>query len=79
MGRSKDIAPIYHAAAVTKSDTATFSTTRNVYVGVTGDVTVTMATGSIVTFPNVPVGTHLWQVNQIRSTGTTASGFVLGY
>ena len=50
---------------------------RAIYVGVTGDVKVTMAQGNEVTFQGVVGGTVLpIQVNQVHATGTNATGIV---
>lgn len=67
---------ISHAAAVTKSDATVFSPPAvGLYVGGTGDVTVRMAGGqNNITFSAVPAGTFLpVSVDQVRSTGTTAT------
>lgn len=66
MGRSSDTAAAYNAVAVTKSDATIIPTTRALYVGVTGDVVVTMAAGTTpVTFKAVPVGVLPIQVTQV--------------
>lgn len=63
---------------VTKSDSTVFAyPTRGLYIGGTGDVTVSFgatAGYAIVTFSAVPTGTFLpIAVSQVRSTGTTAT------
>ena len=52
---------------------------RSLYVGVTGDIKVTMANGDVVTFTNVAVGVLPVSVKQVWSTGTTATGLVALY
>ncbi len=65
------------ALAVTPSDTATIRHTRGVYVGVTGDLAVTMLEGNSVTFVAVPAGALLpIRVSQVLATGTTATSIV---
>ena len=74
------IAPSDNAQAVTKSDTDTFPPTKAVYVGATGDVTVTMQGGMQAEFESVPAGTILpIRCTQILSTGTEASKFTILY
>jgi hypothetical protein len=64
------------AVAVTKSDATTLLPTRALYIGVTGNLTVTMyGDGAIVEFLNVPVGIFPIQVTQVRAA-TTASSIV---
>ena len=66
-------------AAITPSDSVVIQTTRSIYVGVTGNLTLTMLSGNVVTFPNVPVGIFPAQATKIMATGTTASGIVAMY
>jgi hypothetical protein len=66
MGRFSDLAPFWNAVAVTKSDATIIPTTRGLYVGVTGDVVVTMAAGSTpITFKACPVGVLDISVTQV--------------
>lgn len=66
MGRSTDIAAAFNAVAVTKSDATIIPTTRSLYIGVSGDVVVTMASGATpVTFKAAPVGVLPVQVTQV--------------
>lgn len=59
-GRSTDISGAYDARTVTAGASALANgTTRALYVGTGGDVTVTMAAGTSVTFADVPAGTIL--------------------
>lgn len=68
-------APYAHAVGVTKSDSTTFSPPfREIYVGGTGDVTITTLDGTTVLFSAVPAGTRIpIRGDQIKSTGTTAT------
>ena len=74
--------PAEYAAAVTLSDSTVLTPTpRALYIGVGGDVVVTMAAdGSDVTFENVPTGTKLpVRVSKVKATNTTASSIVALY
>jgi len=72
--------PAHGAVAVTKSDSTVLPTTRGIYVGVTGDVAVTMAgNGAVVTFKAVPVGILAIQVTKVMSTNTTATDMLALY
>ena len=74
--------PAEYAAAVTLSDSTVLTPTpRALYIGVGGDVVVTMAAdGTDVTFKNVPTGTKLpVRVSKVKSTNTTASSIVALY
>jgi hypothetical protein len=80
----KDItAPAYRAFAVTKSDTTTFdgvgsneTPPRSLYVGGAGDVVVTMFSGDLVTFADVPAGTILPVCVKKVMDATTATDIV---
>lgn len=79
-GRSKDTASAIHATAVTKSDATILPCTRGLYIGTTGDVAVTMASGATsIVFTAVPVGLLPVQVTKVLSTGTTASNILALY
>jgi hypothetical protein len=67
------------AVSITPSDTATFDVTRGLYIGTTGNVAVKMKNGVTITFTNVPVGVLPVRVQQVLSTGTTASGIIALY
>ena len=78
----------HDAVAVTKSDATVIPTTRALYVGATGNIAVRMADrsptlggdGTTVIFNSVPAGFVLpIQVDQVLSTGTTASSIVALY
>jgi hypothetical protein len=73
--------PATGATAANNSDTVflTNGTCRSLYVGVTGDIKVTMANGDVATFTNVAVGIFPISVKQVWSTGTTATGLIALY
>lgn len=78
-GRSTDISSGYGAVAVTKSDATVLPTTRALYIGVTGDVVVTMANGNTpITFKAVPVGILPIQVTKVLAA-TAATDIVALY
>ena len=70
--------PATYAGDVVPNDTVPLSVvTRAVYVGQTGDVSVEMQSGQIVTFQNVQGGSILAiRTLKVRATGTTATGVV---
>ena len=78
-GHSIDTASAHDARAVTPDDTTVIPTCRALYVGTTGNIAVTMASGDSVTFNSVAVGILPVQVTQVKSTGTTASNIVALY
>lgn len=60
-------------AAAVVTDTA-IAVTRALYIGVTGDLTVTMAQDGVsCTFANVPVGIFPVQVIEVSSSSTASS------
>lgn len=67
------------AQTFTASDTANILVPQNIglYVGGTGDIKVTTAAGSIVTFKSVPVGPFYIKLAQVFATGTTATNLLL--
>jgi hypothetical protein len=68
------------AVAVTASDATIIPVTRSLYIGTSGTVVVRMAGDGVnATFTNVPVGVFPVQVDQVLSTGTTASGILALY
>ena len=77
-GRSKDIASSYHYIAVTPSDSTLLqSTTRGLYIGVAGDVSVQSPTGdAAIVFKNVPIGILPIQTTRVNSSLTTATNIV---
>ncbi len=67
----------FDAAAITLSDSTELAPTRSLFIGVGGNLKVTTAYGTDVTFQNVVAGSILpIQVIKVWSTGTTASGIV---
>ena len=69
--------PSYDAAAVTPSDSTDLTvTSRAIYVGTGGDLRVTAASGSVVTFVNVPEGLLPMRVSRVHASGTTAADIV---
>lgn len=71
--------PMYpgDAAAVTTSDTVNLATPSVIWVGGAGNVKVTTAQGSDVTFTGVLAGAILpVQVLRVWATGTTATNMV---
>lgn len=69
--------PAIDGIAVIPSNTVVIPTTRALYVGSTGNVTVRFKGGSVVTFVAVPAGQYLvLQVDQVRATGTSAGSIV---
>ena len=73
--------PATGAAAANLHDSSplTNGVCRSLYVGVTGDIKVTMANGDAVTLTNVSVGVVPVSVKQVWLTGTTATGIVALY
>ena len=78
-GRSKDVASAFHAVAITPSDSTVIPATRGLWVGVAGNVVVRMASGASVTFTGVPIGILPIQVDQVKSTSTTATTMLALY
>lgn len=70
----------YNAIAVTPNDATNLAVTRGLYVGTGGNVKVTMAYKSVVTFTNVPDGSILpVQVTRVWADLTTASDIIALY
>lgn len=70
--------PAPGAFAVTPHDTTEFSEpARSLYVGVTGNVTILMKSGEVVTFVAVPAGFILPVVAyRVNATATTATNII---
>lgn len=69
--------PAFNAAEITPDDLGDLSTTsRAIYIGTGGDLHVTTAGGSDVTFRNVAAGFLPVRVRRIHATATTASDIV---
>lgn len=73
------IVAAHGAVAVTPNDSTDLQVTRALYVGVTGNLNVTMADGQTLVFSNVPVGIFPIQVQKVLSTSTTASSIIALY
>jgi hypothetical protein len=70
----------FEAAAVTLSDSTELAPTRSLYIGAGGNLKVTTAYGTDVTFSNVVAGSILpIQVTKVWSTGTTAANVIALY
>jgi len=68
--------PAHHAVAVVRSDTADLPAASTfIYVGVSGNLKVTMLGGEILTLGNVPVGWHPIRVTRMW-TSTTATNII---
>ena len=66
-----------NVASVTPNDSTDISYDACLYIGTGGDVKLTAADGTTVTFSNVPSGTFMpVAARRIWSTGTTASDIV---
>ena len=64
----------YDAAAVTLSDSTELAPTRALYIGGAGNLKVTMAYGTEVTFSGLSAGSILpIQVTKVWATGSTAT------
>lgn len=70
--------PATHGFYVTPSDAGALSeTSRALYVGTTGALALTFASGASVVFPNVAGGVVLpLRVTHVLETGTTATGII---
>jgi hypothetical protein len=70
----------FNATAITLSDSTVLETTRALYIGVGGNLTVTMAYGNDVTFVGLAAGTILpIQVTKCLATGSTAASILALY
>ncbi|WP_342045905.1 spike base protein, RCAP_Rcc01079 family [Bacillus sp. OTU530] len=70
------------AAAVTPNDAADLAKipTKGIYIGVTGDVKVTLSSGNTVTFTALASGTiHPIAVKRVWAIGTTATNILAVY
>lgn len=85
MGKLTNYSPTFpmfpgDADAITPSDSVNLPTPSVVYVGVSGNVRITTAQGTTVTFANVASGTIVpVQALRVWSTGTTATSLVRIY
>jgi len=72
--------PLTDAIQITPSDSSDLPTaTRALYVGTSGDLRVTMLSGSVVTLTGAPVGWHPLRVTRVWQTGTTAPAICGGW
>lgn len=80
-GRSTDTGSAYNGVAVTPTNGAKIPVTRALYIGGAGDVAVIFAGGTAaVTLAGAAAGSTLMvQVNEVRSTNTTATNIVALY
>jgi hypothetical protein len=68
--------PAHHAVAVAPSNTDDLpAASTSIYVGVSGNLKVTMLGGEILTFSNVPVGWHPIRVTRVWAS-TTATNII---
>lgn len=75
----RDTSAADNAVAVTPSDSVAITYPRSLYVGVSGDVKVTMKGGGVVTFKAVPVGVLPIRPVLVWATGTTATNILALY
>ena len=69
--------PAYDGVVVTPSDATDLPvTSRALFIGSSGDLSVIMAGGTILQLRNVPVGILPIRASRVRSSGTTASDIV---
>lgn len=77
MAAHTDTASARGGFAVTPNDVATFSSSRALYIGVSGDVCVDFAEGGVnIVLKAAPVGVLPVQVTRVYATGTTATDIV---
>lgn len=70
-------APFSRAAAVTPNDSTDLPTSsRSLWIGLAGNLSVITVGGDQVDFPNVTVGWFPGRIRRVRSTGTTAADIV---
>lgn len=70
--------PATYAAAVTPG-TPLSKPARSFYIGVSGNLALTMEDGTTTTFANVPVGIFPVSASLVASSGTTATNIVALY
>ena len=69
--------PGYNAAPITPDDGADLPiSSRALYVGTAGDVTVTFVGGGTVTLKNAPAGILPIRARRVHATGTSAGDLV---
>jgi hypothetical protein len=80
MPKTEVVSSAQQATAVTPSDTTVLTKTKGLYIGVTGDVVVTMANGSDATFKSLAAGViHPISVSKVKVAGTTATNILAVY
>ena len=71
------LAPATGAFSISPADGVQIKKTRGLYVGVSGDVAVTMSDGTEVTFVDLAAGIeHPLSVIEVKSTGTNATSII---
>ncbi len=69
--------PAFDGVQVTPSNSTDLPvTSRALFIGSSGDLSVTMAGGTTLLLRNVPVGILPIRVSRVRATGTTAADIV---
>ena len=69
--------PAYDGTELTPSDSTDLPvTSRALFIGSSGDLSVTMAGGTTLLLRNVPVGILPIRASRVRATGTTADDIV---
>ena len=78
LGALNMMTPVAKAAAVVPADDGALTKVKGLYIGTGGDIKVDMeASGTAITFKNIPDGTFLWiRVSRVYNTGTSASNIV---
>lgn len=73
--------PVRSGAPITPSDTVGIDTTRAIYVGVAGDISIRLIDDATpVLFKAVPAGSVLpVRTSLVRATGTTATNLIALY
>lgn len=67
-------APMTDGVAVTTSDSTVLTTTRALFVGGAGNLSVVMSSGTTVTLTGVIAGSWIpLRVTKVKATGTTAT------
>lgn len=70
---------IIHATVVTPSDSTVLPETDGIWVGVGGNLAVTLRNGATVTFTAVPIGYFRVACTKVMSTNTTATTMLACY
>jgi ribosomal protein L2 len=69
------------AQNITKSDSSTYDSEFNIYVGTGGNLKIDTTDGQTITLKNIPSGTYIdWiKAKKIYNKGTTASDIIAIY